>query len=293
MRVVIDDYQAQPSTGTSSSGGIVTFDVSNVYEGLMNDDAPDFTWTSSDPMNGMTMAGDADVSAGVVFDWSTGGNYFYELEVAPADLKFVSGRFAVPGTDMGIDLMELATRLNGGLKLPADLPQTLNVNHTHDGVPSAFPNGCHVAEVEIDPETGVTSVVKYTAISDFGNIINPMIVAGQSHGGIAQGIGQALMEKVVYDGEGQLLTGSFMDYGLPRADDMPDMQLGDHPTPALTNPLGAKGCGEAGCAGSLTSVMNAVADALRPLGIRTIDMPATPQKVWQMIQDAKAGADAA
>ncbi|MEZ4427330.1 MAG: xanthine dehydrogenase family protein molybdopterin-binding subunit [Nannocystaceae bacterium] len=216
----------------------------------------------------------------------------HELEVAAGDVRFLDGRFTVPGTDLGIGLMELAARLHGGLDLPDHLPRTLDVTHLHDGVPSAFPNGCHVAEVEIDPQTGATRVVRYSIVSDFGTVINPMIVAGQSHGGVAQGIGQALMEHALYDEEGQLLAGSFTDYALPRATDIPPMRIGDHPVPARTNPLGAKGCGEAGCAGALTSVMNAMADALRPLGIERIDMPATPQRVWRAIRDARAAAAA-
>jgi carbon-monoxide dehydrogenase large subunit len=210
----------------------------------------------------------------------------HELEVSEADLDFTAGRFVVAGTDHGIGLLELAEKIRGGLKLPPGLPVTLDVTHVHSGVPSAFPNGCHIAEVEIDPQTGVTSVVRYAMVSDFGTVINPMIVDGQSHGGVAQGIGQALMERTVFSEEGQLLTGSFIDYALPRAEDLPQFVSGYHPTRALTNPLGAKGCGEAGCAGSLTSVMNAVADALRPLGVHRIDMPATPERIWQAIAEA-------
>ncbi len=152
---------------------------------------------------------------------------------------------------------------------------------------STFPNGCHIAEVEVDPETGIVEVVKYSCVNDFGTVVNPMIVAGQLHGGVVQGIGQALMEKTVYDSDGQLLTGSFMDYAMPRAADVPSFVLDDHPAPATTNPLGVKGCGEAGCAGALTSVMNAVIDALADHGIRHLDMPLTPFGIWQALQDAK------
>jgi carbon-monoxide dehydrogenase large subunit len=150
----------------------------------------------------------------------------------------------------------------------------------------AFPNGCHVCEVEVDPQTGVIEVVKYSAVNDFGTIVNPLIVEGQLHGGVAQGIGQTLMEKTEYDSEGQLLTGSYMDYALPRAIDTPSFAVENHEVPAKTNPLGVKGCGEAGCAGSLTSIMNAVVDALSEYGIRHIDMPATPHRVWQAIKAA-------
>ena len=171
--------------------------------------------------------------------------------------------------------------------LPDDVPRTLDVSHIFKGVPSAFPNGCHIAEVELDPETGVVEVVSYATVNDFGVLVNPMLVAGQAHGGIAQGIGQALMESVVYDEDGQLLTGSYMDYALPRASDLPGLGFESHPVPARTNPLGAKGCGEAGCAGSLPAVMNALVDALSEFGITHIDMPATPQRIWQAIQAAR------
>jgi aerobic carbon-monoxide dehydrogenase large subunit len=174
--------------------------------------------------------------------------------------------------------------------LPESVPTTLDVSHIFKGVPSAFPNGCHIAEVELDPETGVVEVVRYSTVNDFGVLVNPMLVAGQAHGGIAQGVGQALTEMLVYDESGQLLTGSFMDYGLPRASDLPSLGFESHPVPARTNPLGAKGCGEAGCAGSLPAVMNALVDALSEFGIAHIDMPATPQRIWQAIQEARARA---
>jgi carbon-monoxide dehydrogenase large subunit len=213
----------------------------------------------------------------------------HALEAAPSDIAFDHGRFVIVGTDRAISIMELAQKLNDGPKPPADAPQSLDIAHVSDG-PSAstFPNGCHVAEVEVDPETGTVEVVKYSCVNDFGTVINPMIVEGQLHGGVVQGIGQALMEKTVYDSEGQLLTGSFMDYAMPRAADVPSFVLADHPAPATTNPLGVKGCGEAGCAGALTSVMNAVIDALADRGIRHLDMPLTPSHIWQALQAAKA-----
>ena len=151
--------------------------------------------------------------------------------------------------------------------LPPELPQSLDVQHVVDGPPSAFPNGCHIAEVEVDPETGMVDVVRYTFVNDFGVVINPLLVNGQAHGGIVQGIGQALREHTVYDEEGQLLTGSYMDYAMPRAEDAPLFTHEFHPVPATTNLLGAKGCGEAGCAGALPSVMNALVDALSEYGI--------------------------
>jgi carbon-monoxide dehydrogenase large subunit len=211
----------------------------------------------------------------------------HALEAAAADIEFAGGRFAIAGTDRAIGILELAAKLRQGMNLPAGAPNSLDVNDKIDGVPSTFPNGCHIAEVELDPETGVVEVVKYSTVNDFGTILNPMIVEGQCHGGVVQGIGQALAERVVYSEDGQLLSGSFMDYAMPRAADVPFFSFLSEPTKATTNPLGVKGCGEAGCAGALPSVMNAVVDALGEYGIRHIDMPATPHRVWQAIQDAK------
>jgi carbon-monoxide dehydrogenase large subunit len=209
------------------------------------------------------------------------------LEAAPADIEFGKGEFRIVGTDRRIGVLQLAEKLRGGMKLPDGMPASLDVKLAADPVPSAFPNGCHVAEVEVDPISGVVEVVKYTTVNDFGTIINPLLVEGQVHGGVVQGIGQALLEMTAYSEDGQFLTGSYMDYALPRASDSPLMSFASEPAPATTNPLGAKGCGEAGCAGALPSVMNALLDALRELGVRHIDMPATPQRVWQAIRDAQ------
>jgi len=204
-----------------------------------------------------------------------------ELEAAATDIEFRIdagvGRYVVAGTDRSIGLLDLA----------AKHPGALDVSHVTEIIPSAFPNGCHVAEVEIDPETGAVQVVRYNSVNDFGTIVNPLLVEGQIHGGVLQGIGQVLMENTLYDEHGQLLTGSFMDYALPRADDAPPaIGVASHPVPAKSNPLGVKGCGEAGCAGALTSVTNAIVDALSEYGIRHFDMPATPQRVWQAIRAA-------
>ncbi len=203
-----------------------------------------------------------------------------EFETAVEDIEFSAdrgGRFTVAGTDRSIGLLELAAKHPGGL----------DVSHLTGVIPSSFPNGCHVAEVEIDPETGKVDVVRYSSVNDFGTIVNPLLVAGQIHGGVMQGIGQVLMEDTRYDEHGQLLTGSFMDYAMPRADDGPPaIDCVSHPVPATSNPLGAKGCGEAGCAGSLTSLNNAIIDALSEYGIRHFDMPASPQRVWQAIRAA-------
>ena len=210
------------------------------------------------------------------------------LEAAAADMEFKDGSFVIAGTDRAIGIMDLAARIHGGLNLPEGVPASLDVNHISNGAASTFPNGCHIAEVEVDPATGAVEVAKYSCVNDFGTVINPMIVEGQLHGGVVQGIGQALMEMTAYDSEGQLLTGSYMDYALPRASDAPTFAIVDHGVPTKTNPLGVKGCGEAGCAGALTSVMNALVDALSEYGITHIDMPATPLRVWQTIAAAQS-----
>jgi carbon-monoxide dehydrogenase large subunit len=155
-------------------------------------------------------------------------------------------------------------------------------------VPSAFPNGCHIAEVEVDPDTGATHVVRYSAVNDLGTIVNPLLVEGQIQGGVVQGLGQVLLEQAVYDSDGQLVTGSFMDYAMPRAHDAPMINVASHPVPTKSNPLGAKGCGEAGTSGGLPSIANAVIDALSEYGIRHLEMPMTPSRIWHAIQDAKA-----
>ncbi|MDU2926260.1 xanthine dehydrogenase family protein molybdopterin-binding subunit, partial [Bradyrhizobium sp.] len=209
------------------------------------------------------------------------------LEASEADIEFAGGQFTIAGTDRSIDIMELARRMREG-KMPEGVPASLDVDHNSTATESTFPNGCHVCEVEIEPDTGVAQIVAYTAINDFGTVINPMIVAGQLHGGVAQGIGQAMMEHLRYDESGQPITGSLMDYALPRASDVPMMTVDNHPVPAKSNPLGTKGCGEAGCAGSMASVINAVIDALSDYGVKHLDMPLTTEKIWRAIQDGKA-----
>jgi carbon-monoxide dehydrogenase large subunit len=196
-----------------------------------------------------------------------------KLEAAESDIEFRDGQFVVAGTDRKIALLDLA------------VDKKLNVSHVTEVIPSAFPNGCHVCEVEIDPETGEVEVVRYSSVNDFGTVLNPMMVEGQLHGGVVQGMGQCFMESARYDEDAQLLTGSFMDYALPRCTDFPaPVTWQSHPVPSTTNPLGAKGCGEAGCAGALTSVMNAVVDALAERGITHFDMPASPQRVWAALR---------
>jgi carbon-monoxide dehydrogenase large subunit len=209
------------------------------------------------------------------------------LEASVADIEFSGGRFRIVGTDRSLGILEVAERVRGGAKVPAELPQKLDASLVMETPPSAYPNGCHVAEVEIDPDTGVIAVVKYAMVNDFGNLLNPLLAEGQAHGGVVQGIGQALMERTVYDREGQLVTGSYMDYAMPRADNAPMFEFASHPVPATTNPLGVKGCGEAGCAGALPAVMNAVVDALKPYGVHHVDMPATPELIWRTINGAR------
>ncbi|HUO90504.1 MAG TPA: xanthine dehydrogenase family protein molybdopterin-binding subunit [Rhizomicrobium sp.] len=196
------------------------------------------------------------------------------------------GKFAVTGTGQSITVGELAVTLKRE-KLPG-FENGLDSDGTYHGQASTFPNGCHVCEVEIDPDTGQTQIVSYHVLDDFGRIINPMLVAGQVHGGIVQGLGQALLENMVYDeNSGQLLSASFTDYAMPRAGDMPDIDFKYEEIPCVTNPLGAKGCGEAGTVGALPAVMSAVADAL---GVLHLDMPATPERVWRALREKKTAA---
>jgi carbon-monoxide dehydrogenase large subunit len=209
------------------------------------------------------------------------------LEAAPADIVFEKGEFRVTGTDRKLTFAETALNAYVAHKFPtSEIEPGLKETAFYDPVNFTFPAGCHVCEVEIDPDTGVTHIVNFVAVDDFGKVINPMIVEGQVHGGIAQGIGQALLEHGVYDPEtGQLLTGSFMDYTMPRADDLPRYDVGLTETPCPNNPLGVKGCGEAGAIAAPAAVMNAVTDAL---GVKEFDMPATPLRVWRAIHGTKA-----
>jgi len=200
-----------------------------------------------------------------------------DLEVAPTDLEFRQGRFRVKGTDISVGIEDLARKHPGQLDSSGEIP-----------LPRSFPTGAHVAEVEVDPETGVVRILRYTAVDDCGRVINPILLDGQLHGGIAQGIGQAMGEHAIYDkASGQLLTGTFMDYEMPRADGMPDIRLYDRSIPSPGNPLGVKGAGEAGTTGAVPAVANAVVDALRHLGIDTLDFPYTPDRVWHAIRAAK------
>ena len=209
------------------------------------------------------------------------------LEAAAADIDFAAGRFRIAGTDRSIALLDLAARVREANGLPPDLPDSLDAALISESPPSAFPNGCHVAEVEIDPETGQVRLDRYTALDDFGTLVNPLLAEGQVHGGVAQGIGQALLERAVYDRAGP--AAHRLVHGLrpaARRHGAAAIAVGFHPVPATSNPLGVKGCGEAGVTGALPAVMNAVLDALASRGVRALDMPATPERVWRALQAA-------
>lgn len=195
------------------------------------------------------------------------------LEAAATDIEYAAGNFRVAGTDRSVGFADLAKR-----------GRQLDTVASFSAPEMSFPNGCHVCEVEVDPETGAVAVVGYAAVDDVGKVVHETIVEGQIHGGVAQGLGQVLGEHVVYGADGQLLTASFMDYPIPRADDLPMLKLGHHVVPCTTNPLGAKGAGESGVAGSLPAGVNAVLDALAARGVRHLDMPMTPQRVWAALQ---------
>ncbi len=214
----------------------------------------------------------------------SGLSSFLEDEMDARDVSFDAeeGVFRAPGSNVVVTLLEAAAKAR-----EAGKPELAHVSEHVELPGRSYPNGCHVAEIEIDRETGHTQVVRYAVVDDFGNLMNPLLAEGQVHGGVAQGIGQAITEHVVYDADGQLLTASFMDYGMPRADDTPFIAFYTEPVPSIMNPLGMKGCGEAGTVGALAAVANAVQDALWPLGLRQVDMPFTPARVWAMLQEGE------
>ena len=202
------------------------------------------------------------------------------LEASADDLEFKNGNFGVVGTDKAIPLTKVAQAFYAPMFLPPEFGVGLEAAGTFAAEPPCYPNGCHTCEIEVDRDTGVVAVVRYTAVDDVGRVMNHMLAEGQVHGGVAQGLGQALMEQIVYDPSGQLLTGSFQDYAMPRADDLPSIEGDIVEIPSTTNPLGVKGCGEAGATGAPPAIMAALLDVLRPHGITEIDMPATPARVW-------------
>ena len=210
------------------------------------------------------------------------------LEAAAADVEYRDGSFRVAGTDLAVSLADATARAARAGHVRADGAPGLEADAVFQPENYTFPYGTHLCEVEVDPETGAVRIVAYTAVHDFGQILNPLLLAGQVHGGLAQGLGQALLEHTVYDGEGQLLSGSFMDYCIPRADDLPDFGFEPWVTPSPGNPLDIKGCGEAGAAGSPPAAINAVLDALASIGVSDFDMPATPERVWRAIRAAQS-----
>jgi aerobic carbon-monoxide dehydrogenase large subunit len=210
------------------------------------------------------------------------------LEAAPEDVQLTDGRFTVAGTDKGVTFAEVARTAYVPRQLPAGMEPGFSETAAFTPPAVTFPNGCQICEVEIDPDTGVVRIVRHTVIDDVGRMVNPMLVKGQIHGGVVQGLGQALFEDLVYDEGGQVVAGSFMDYAMPRADDVPFFEVDSHEVPTQVNPLGAKGVGEAGTVGALPALVNAVNDALAPLGVRHLDMPMTPARVWRAINEAQS-----
>jgi carbon-monoxide dehydrogenase large subunit len=211
------------------------------------------------------------------------------LETATDDIEFADGAFRVAGTDRTVSLFDVAREARTSVTLPEELRGPLTGSDTHTIENWSYPNGCHICEVEVEQDTGAVKVVRYSAVDDVGRVINPLLVAGQVHGGVGQGIGQAVLEKTVYDPQsGQLLSGSFMDYTMPRADDVPSMKIDTNEVLCKTNPLGVKGAGEAGALVAPPVVIAAIADALRDYGVTHIDMPATPERVWQAMQSREA-----
>ena len=208
------------------------------------------------------------------------------LEAADADLEFADGVFTVAGTDKRVTLAEVA-RATHGEELPEDIAGPIEETGDYKAEGMTYPNGCHVVELEIDEATGTVAILRYVVVDDFGKVVNPLLALGQVHGGTAQGIGQALLEHTVYDDDGQLITASFMDYTMPRADDTPNFEITlVEDMPCTTNPLGVKGAGEAGAIGAPPAIVNALLDALRPLGVAHLDMPATPERIWRAMRDA-------
>jgi aerobic carbon-monoxide dehydrogenase large subunit len=210
------------------------------------------------------------------------------LEASAADITFADGKFTVAGTDKSVPLKRVAMASFQPAQIPKDVEPGLIEHATYAPEQATFPCSAHVCEVEVDPDTGAVELLRYNVADDVGTVINPLTLKGQIHGGVAQGVGQVLMEQVVYDQQtGQLLSASFMDYAMPRADVMCDIHVDSNPVPTKRNLLGAKGAGEAGCVGALPAVMIAIMDALGQVGVRELDMPATPERVWQAIQKAR------
>ena len=219
----------------------------------------------------------------------------HTLEVSPDDLEFEEGTFTIAGTDRQTTLAEVARAAVDRDDLPEDLKGPLaETGHYDSPDQETFPNGVHVCEIEIDRDTAALEITRYVVVDDFGMVLNPMLVMGQIHGGVAQGIGQALLEQTVYEADsGQLVTATYQDYTMPRADDLPDIEIEFINVPCKTNPFGIKGAGEAGAIGAPPAVINALVDALEPYGVLHVDMPATNQRIWQVLQESapKAAAE--
>ncbi len=233
----------------------------------------------------LTVCGGAFVTACDVLVETGKAMAAHILEASKADIEFEDGQFRIAGTDRAVALGQVAA-MAAAPGWPSTLPTALTAAVDYEAAAPTYPNGCHICEVEIDPETGQATLCRYAAVDDVGRVINPTIVDGQVHGAIAQGAGQVLSELCVYDDDGQLLTGSFMDYALPRADDMPSFDLAYHPVPCRTNALGVKGAGESGTIGALPAVSNAVMNALRQVGVDSFEMPASPERIWRALQNA-------
>jgi carbon-monoxide dehydrogenase large subunit len=210
------------------------------------------------------------------------------LGVDAADLKFEEGIFSSPKTNRTMTMQEVARAAADPSKLPKGMEGSLAATSVYCAEVENFPNGCHVCEVEIDRETGVVEIARYTVVDDVGTVLNPLLLHGQIHGGVVQGVGQVLMEDIQRDASGQPITGSFMDYAMPRASDVGDIEVESHPVPTRTNPIGVKGAGEAGCVGALPAVANALVDALSEFGVRHIEMPATPERIWRAMNGSGA-----
>ncbi|HEX6440875.1 MAG TPA: molybdopterin cofactor-binding domain-containing protein, partial [Stellaceae bacterium] len=209
------------------------------------------------------------------------------LEAAEADMDFADGIFRIAGTDRTVTLGQIATAAWEPNNLPDGMEPGLVAGAAFSAKQQNFPNGCHICELEIDPDTGEVEILAYSVVDDVGMVMNPLLLEGQIRGGIAQGVGQILLEDIVFDADsGQLVTGSFMDYAMPRAGDLSPMHCETNSVPTRTNPLGVKGAGEAGAVGAMPAVGNALVNALAPLGIREVPMPATPERLWRLIRDA-------
>ena len=211
------------------------------------------------------------------------------MEAGTHDVEFTDGNFTIAGTDRSVGIVDVAKQSFEAAHLPNDI-ETGFSERANFGPPgcATFPSGAHCCEVEIDEDTGEVEIVRYSVVDDVGTVINPLLLKGQIVGGVAQGIGQVLMEDIKFDGDGQNLTGSFMDYAMPRATDISAVDIKSNPVPTRTNPLGVKGAGEAGCVGAMPAVANALVDALSHLGVRHIEMPATPERLWRAMRDGHA-----